>query len=138
MIRSPFLLGTGTERDGSTRIGLVRAGLGGLGLLATRPVQVAFGLPAAQDTPAARALARLFGIRNVVLAAWALTVRDADRETRRRCYQLNATVDAVDVAVVLWPVIRRQGLDRFGIASAALATAATLSWLELLGRQERE
>ncbi|MPZ65626.1 MAG: hypothetical protein GEU83_08955 [Pseudonocardiaceae bacterium] len=135
MIRSPLLLGTSTERDGVTRIALVRAGLGALGLLATRPVQLAFGLPAAQDTPAARALGRLFGVRNVVLAAWALIVRDADHDTRQRCYQLNATVDAADMVVVLWPVLRRQGLARFGIASAALAISATLAWLELLARQ---
>lgn len=135
MIRSPLLLGTSTERDGTTRIAVVRIVVGTLGLLANRPVQRAFGLPARHDTPTARALARLFGVRNVALGVWALSVRDDSADVRRRCYELNAAVDVADVAVLLWPVLRRQGLARFGITSALLGTSATLTWLELLARQ---
>lgn len=135
MIRSPLLLGTSTERDGAARIAVLRTVVGALGLLANRPVQVAFGLPAKQDTPAARAFARLFGIRNVALGMWTLSARDGSDDARRRCYELNTAVDVADVAVLLWPVLRRQGLARFGIISATLGISATLAWLELLARQ---
>lgn len=138
MIRSPLLLGTSTERDGAARIAVLRTVVGALGLLASRPVQVAFGLPAKQDSPAARAFARLFGIRNIALGMWALSARDSSDVVRRRCYELNAAVDIADVAVLLWPVVRRQGLARFGITSALLGTSATLAWLELLARQGKE
>ena len=134
MIRSPLLVATVTEQDGATRIGLVRVVVGALPLLAAGLARVLFGLPKKDDTPAVRTIARLFGIRNVVLGLWVLSVRAADPDTRRRCYQLNAAVDALDGLALVWPVVRRQGLIRFGLGSATLAVSATLSWLELLKR----
>lgn len=118
MIRSPLLVATDTEQDGATRIGMVRMAVGALPLVAPGLARVLFGLPKTDDTPTVRTVARLFAIRNLVLGLWVLSVRDADVGSRRRCYQLNAAVDALDVLVLVWPVVRRQGLIRFGLGSA--------------------
>jgi hypothetical protein len=74
----------------------------------------------------------LFGIRNVVIGAWTLKNRDADLNTRRRWYRINALIDAVDVAIVAWPLLRRQGTGRLSISSAALGTSAAVGWIDLL------
>jgi hypothetical protein len=136
MTRSPLLFATHTERDGATRIGIVRITVGALPLLAAGLARMVSGLPKKDDTPAVRTVARLFAIRNIVLGLWVLSERDADANSRHRCYQLNAAVDAVDVLVLVWPVVRRQGLTRFGLGSATLGVCATLSWLELVKRQK--
>jgi hypothetical protein len=136
MIRSPLLVATSTERDGATRMGIVRIAVGAFPLLAPGPARMVFGLSTKDDTPALRTVARLFAIRNIVLGLLVLSTRHADVNNRHRCYQLNAAVDAADVLVLVWPVVRRQGLTRFSLGSANLALCAILSWLELLKRQK--
>jgi hypothetical protein len=137
MIRSPLLVATNTEWDGATRIGIVRIAVGALPLLAPGPARIVFGLAKKDDTPALRTVARLFAIRNIVLGLWVLSARHGDANSRHRCYQLNAAVDAADVLVLVWPVVRRQGLTRFSLGCASLGLCAILSWLELLKRQKR-
>jgi uncharacterized protein DUF4267 len=132
MSRSPLLLGTVGERESVTRIASLRMVVGGGALLTSGLARRLFGIPADQDSPAARALGRLFGIRNIVLGYWAYQTRDADKDARRFCYQINMLVDAVDVAVLLWPVLRRQHLDRFSITSIALGSSTALAWADLL------
>lgn len=137
MIRSPLLLGTASERDAATRIGVVRVTVGALPLLAPPVARAVFGVPTRDDTPAFRTVARLFGVRNIALGLWALSVRDSDTQVRGRCYQLNAAVDAVDVVALLWPALCRQGLLRFVLTTTPLGVSATLAWLELLQRARR-
>ena len=132
MSRSPLLLGTSTEREMATRMGQTRMSVGVSALVTTGLAQVVFGVNKDHDNSTTRVLGRLFGIRNIVLGAWALGVRDADRETRRLCYALNAVVDGVDVAVLLWPLLRREGTPRFSISAAVLGTSALLGWMDLL------
>jgi hypothetical protein len=132
MSRSPLLLGITSERDMATRLAQMRITVGSTSLFATGLARVAFGVNAQHDNASARALARLFGIRNIVLGAWILGVRDADAEARRLCYKLNMVVDAVDVGVLLWPLLRRAGTARFSLSAASLGTAATLAWMDLL------
>lgn len=132
MSRSPLLIGTAGERAMATRMGVTRICVGLGPLIAAGLAEVVFGIPHEHDTATTRALGRLFGIRNVVLGTWALSVRDADGEARRLCYRLNAIVDGVDVGILLWPVLRRQGIARFALTSALLGTSAMVAWLELL------
>ena len=132
MNRSPLLLGAQGERDCAARIASLRMVVGGGALFASGLARRLFGLPADQDTPTARTLGRLFGIRNIVLGYWAYQTRDADKEARRFCYQVNMLVDAVDVTVLLWPVLRRQHLDRFSLTSIALGSSTALAWADLL------
>jgi hypothetical protein len=132
MSRSPLLLGTTGEREMATRTALTRLSIGLGPLVAPGLAEVVFGVPAGHDNATARVLGRLFGIRNIVLGTWALAVRDADAEARRLCYALNAIVDGVDVGILLWSLLRRQGVDRLALTSAALGSSALLAWLDLL------
>jgi hypothetical protein len=116
----------------ATRMAGLRITVGSTALLATGLARVAFGVNPRHDNPSARALARLFGIRNIVLGAWVLGARDADTEARRLSYQLNMVVDAVDVGVLLWPLLRRAGTARFSLSAASLGAVATLAWMDLL------
>ena len=136
MVRSPMLIGTSAEREGATQMAIIRISIGGFALVATGLARVVFRLPQADDSPATRVLARLFGIRNVVLGLITLSLRDSDAATRRRVYQLNAVVDAVDVAVLSWPILKGDGLLQFGGMAGALGVSAALAWLELLQRLE--
>ena len=132
MSRSPLLIRTSGERQMATRLVLTRVSVGLGALVATGLAEVVFGVPEEHDNPTARVLGRLFGIRNVVLGAWALAVRDADVEARRLCYALNAVVDGVDVGILLWALVRRQGIARLSLTSAALGSSALLAWVDLL------
>jgi Domain of unknown function (DUF4267) len=132
MSRSPLLLGATGERRSATQMGIARSVIGGSALLLPGLAAPLFGLPKEQDTPGGRFLGRAFGIRNIVLGIWAIKVQDADLEARRFCYRANMAVDAADIAIVLWPLIRRQGLDRFALTSLALAVAVTVAWADLL------
>jgi hypothetical protein len=138
MSRSPLLLGTTTERQMATRMAQARMIIGSSALLGTGLAKLVFGLPDEHDNASARALGRLFGIRNVVIGAWTLKTRDADLDTRRRWYSLNAVVDAVDVAIFAWPLLRRQGIARLSIGSAALGTLAAVAWIDLLDASAAE
>lgn len=111
---------------GATRIA-IGATVGGSTGMAAR----LFGAPADQVTPTARLLARLFGVRQVVLGAWVLTMRDASDAERRRCFQLNACVDMTDIAVLV-PYLLRRGLRRAALLSILLGASETLGWMELL------
>ena len=121
----------------TTRIAALRISIGSSALVTTGLATVLFGVPATHDNASSRALGRLFGIRNIVLGAWILGVRDADVEARRLCYKLNAVVDAVDVRIFLLPLARRQGIARFSLSTLTLAVAATMAWLDLLGSRVR-
>jgi hypothetical protein len=135
-VTSPILIGAKGERAKATQIAVARIAIGAGALLTPGLARVLFGLPKKQDVPAARTMGGLFGIRNIVLGSWTLIARDRDVGQRRLCYGLNAVVDAADVGVLLWPLARRQGLDRFAISSLALAISATWAWLELLEESE--
>jgi hypothetical protein len=135
MSRSPLLLGTTTEREMATRMGQSRMIIGGSTLLAagmTGLAKLVYGLNPEHDNATARALGRLFGIRNLVIGAWTLKNRDADLDTRRRWYAINALIDIVDVSIFALPLLRRQGTARLSITSGALGSSAALGWLDLL------
>ena len=132
MTRSPIFIGSTSEKDRATRIGIARISVGSVVLLTTRQAQQLFGLPDEQDSAATRLLARLFGIRNITLGAWALAVRDRSKAERKLCYQFNAAVDAADLVVLAVAGIMRQGLTRPVIMSSVLGSSALLAWLDLL------
>jgi hypothetical protein len=138
MSRSPLLLGTTSERQMATRMAQLRMVVGGTALLGNKPVQLLYGVNAEHDNATARAVGRLFGIRNVVIGAWTLKNRDADLDTRRRWYRINALLDAVDIAILAWPLLRRQGTARLSISSAALGTSAAMGWIDLLDTSAAE
>lgn len=131
MLRSPLLLGAEGERDRATRVATARIGVGST-LFAAGVARRLFGVPADLDSGALRLASRLAGIRNVVLGCWALQVRDQGKAQRRLCYQLNAAVDAADIAVLAWAFVRHSELRQAALMGTALGGSALLAWLELL------
>jgi hypothetical protein len=105
--------------------------VGGSLLFTTGLASRVFGAPAEQDNATTRLLARLFGIRNIVLGFWALAARDQSAAERKLCYQVNAAVDAADLAVLAIAFVRAPELRRAVLMSTALGGSAILAWLEL-------
>jgi hypothetical protein len=130
--RSPFLVGAGSERERATRMGIARMCVGGMLLVTTGLTRRLFGIPVQQDNAALRAMARLAGVRNIVLGAWALAARDQERDERRLCYQLNAATDCVDLGILAVGGLTGEGLWRGVAMGCALGGSAMLAWLDLI------
>jgi hypothetical protein len=124
-------MGADGERERATRLGIGRMTVGST-LIATGVARRLFGVPAEHDNGAARLAARLAGVRNIALGAWSLQVRDHSKAERRLCYQLNAAVDAADVAVLLWAGFTHKELRRAALMGSALGAAMLLGWMDLL------
>jgi hypothetical protein len=124
-------MGADTERERATRLGIGRMTVGST-LIATGIARRLFGVPAEYDNGAARLAARLAGVRNLALGAWSLQVRDHGKAERRLCYQLNAAVDAADIAVLLWAGFTHKELRRAALMGSALGASMLLGWMDLL------
>lgn len=127
------MLGSSSESERVTRAAGARIAIGALLLLAPGLGRRVFGIPDNQDNGSLRLLARLFGVRNVVLGTWALMARDQEAEQRRVCYQLNAVVDGVDVVALAVAGITGEGLVQAAIMGGLLGTSELLAWVDLLG-----
>ena len=87
-------------------------------------------LPQAQNTAAARLMARFFGVRDVglgLIVFYAL----AHRELMPAAMLFNAGMDAGDLVAISIPLLRREGIDRSAWTSALFAGTAMLAWLFL-------
>jgi hypothetical protein len=131
VIRSPLFIGSTSERERATRAGIARMCVGGSLLVTTGLASRVFGAPAGHDNATTRLLARLFGIRNIVLGFWALAARDQGAAERKLCYQVNAAVDAADLAVLAIAFVRASEMRRAVVMSSALGGSALPAWLEL-------
>lgn len=96
--------------------------------VAARPTSRLLGFPVDHDTPTARLMARLFGVRDIGLGAlvfWAL----AHREALPFALVFNLFMDAGDLVSAAIPLVRRQGIDRGALSTGACALVGGLSWL---------
>jgi hypothetical protein len=82
------------------------------------------------DTEAARYVARLLGIRQVVLGVMLWQSRE-DRTWLRRMATLNALTEALDAAVTLLALVQRRGGARPSAAVVGAALAASAAFLAL-------
>ena len=82
------------------------------------------------DTEAARYVARLLGIRQVVLGVMLLQARD-DRVWLRRMATLNALMEALDAAATLLALVQRRGGDRLSAATVGAVLSASAAFLAL-------
>jgi hypothetical protein len=82
------------------------------------------------DTEAARYVARLLGIRQLVLGVMLWQSRD-DRVWLRRMATLNALIEALDAAVTLVALVQRRGGDRPSAATVVAALSASAAFLAL-------
>src|SRR4051794_25082784 len=99
----------------------VRAVIGAASILAPSRASRLMGYPAEHDSSTARLVGRLFGVREVMLA-W--LVFDASRRPdglSRNALMTQAAVDAGDVAVQIWPLLRREGIARGAARGAGVA-----------------
>lgn len=111
-----------------TAMGLGRIALGLAPFVAAGPASRLLGFPAAHDNPTARAMARMFGVRDIglgVLAFYAVL----HPETAPFIFLFNAFMDLGDLATFAIPLVRREGIDRGALASAAFALTGGLGWL---------
>jgi hypothetical protein len=127
---SPLLLRTHSERERATRVGTLRLVVGGT-LMVPAIARRLFGVPDDQDNAALRLVARFFGIRNMVLGAWALMARDQGPEERLLCYRLNTAVDAVDIAALAWAGLTGEGLKQAAVMGVTIGSSAAVAWIEL-------
>ena len=102
-------------------LAIERVASGGLAAIAPGRAIRAIATPKS-DTQAARYVARLLGIRQVVLGVMLWHSRD-DRAWLRRMATLNALTEALDAAATLVAVVQRRG-GGGGRPSAALVGAA--------------
>jgi hypothetical protein len=112
-------------------MGLGRVAIGLAPLVAAGPTSRLLGFPARHDTPTARLMARMFGVRDIglgVLAFYALR----HPELRPFLFAFNALTDLGDLLAISVPLFRRQGIDRAAMSSAMFAIAGGLGWLILL------
>jgi hypothetical protein len=82
------------------------------------------------DTEAARYVARLLGIRQVVLGVMLWQSRH-DRAWLRRMATLNALMEALDAAATLVALVQRRGGDRPSAATVGAALSASAVFLAL-------
>jgi hypothetical protein len=82
------------------------------------------------DTEAARYVARLLGIRQVVLGVMLWQARN-DRPWLRRVATLNALTEALDAAATLASLGKREGTGRPSAAPAFAALATSAAFLAL-------
>ena len=108
-----------------------RMAVGGLVVLAPGRVIRAIA-PPESDTEAARYMARLLGIRQVVLGVMLWQSRD-DRAWLRRMATLNALTEALDAAATLLALVQRRGGARPSAAVVGAALAASAAFLALRG-----
>ncbi len=123
-----------SEERLQTRVRAMAAGrvaIAAAALFAPGPSSRLLGFPREQDSPSARLMGRLFGVRDIALGA--LVWQAGDEPVRAQfIYRLNAWVDAGDAAAMAAAVIGRQGIDRAALSSAAFALVGASGWLRLL------
>jgi hypothetical protein len=102
---------------------------GGLAAIAPGRAIRAIATPKS-DTEAARYVARLLGIRQVMLGVMLWQLRD-DRAWLRRMATLNALTEALDAAATLVAVVQRRGGGRPSAALVGAALSASAAFLAL-------
>jgi hypothetical protein len=112
---------------------LGRVAIGAAALFAPGWTSRLLGFPVEQDSPSARLMGRLFGVRDVALGVLVWKARN-DPATARFVYRLNAGVDGGDAASMAAAVIGRQGIDRAALSSSVPALGAMVGWSVLAAR----
>ena len=110
-------------------LAIERVASGGLAAIAPGRAIRAIATPKS-DTEAARYVARLLGIRQVVLGVMLWQSRD-DRAWLRRMATLNALTEALDAAATLVAVVQRRGGGRPSAALVGAALSASAAFLAL-------
>ena len=109
-------------------MGLARIALGLAPFVAAGPSSRLLGFPRSHDTATARLMGRFFGVRDIglgVLVFYALK----HPEVAPFIFLFNAAMDLGDLVAIAIPLVKRQGIDRAALASAAFAATGMLGWI---------
>ena len=109
-------------------MGLGRIALGLAPFVAAGPASRMLGFPRSHDTATARLMGRFFGVRDIglgVLVFYALK----HPEAAPFIYLFNAVMDLGDLVAIAIPLVKREGIDRAALASAAFAATGMLGWI---------
>lgn len=110
--------------------GLGRIAIGLAPFVAASRAAAMLGFPAAQNSPSSRLLGRLFGVRDVGLGALAFYA--AGHPASAAFLMLfNAAMDLGDLGSTAIPLLRREGIDRAALSSAAFAFTGGVAWVAL-------
>jgi hypothetical protein len=110
-------------------LAIERVATGGLAAIAPARAIGAITTPKS-DTETARYVARLLGIRQLVLGVMLWQSRD-DRAWLRRMATLNALMEALDAAATLVALVQRRGEGRPSAATVGAALSASAAFLAL-------
>jgi hypothetical protein len=110
-------------------LAIERVATGGLAAIMPGRAIGAIMTPGA-DTEAARYVARLLGIRQIVLGVMLWQARD-DRAWLRRMATLNALMEALDALATLVDLVQHRGGDRPSAATVGAALSASAAFLAL-------
>lgn len=88
------------------------------------------GFPAEHDNATARLMARFFGVRDIGLGVLVFYGLE-HLEALRFILLFNACTDFGDLVAIGIPVLKRHGIDRAAVKSAAFALPAGLAWLAI-------
>jgi hypothetical protein len=110
-------------------LAIERVATGGLAAIAPARAIGAITTPKS-DTETARYVARLIGIRQLVLGVMLWQSRD-DRAWLRRMATLNALMEALDAAATLVALVQRRGEGRPSAATVGAALSASAAFLAL-------
>ena len=110
-------------------LAIERVATGGLAAIAPARAIGAITKPSS-DTEAARYVARLLGIRQVVLGVMLWQSRN-DRAWLRRMATLNALMEALDAVATLVDLVQQRGGDRPSAVTVVAALSASAAFLAL-------
>lgn len=109
-------------------MGVGRVLLGLAPFVAAAPASRLVGFPAEHDSATSRLMARLFGVRDIGLGALIYYALQHP-EILGFVVLFNAATDCGDLVAIGIPLVRREGIDRAALGSAAFALPAALAWL---------
>ena len=107
---------------------IVRLLIGLAPFVAAGPLVKIMGFPAEHNTPTARLMARLFGVRDIGLGLLSLYTLN-NLEMLKVCVLFNVFVDAGDIVSIITPLVRREGLDRAALTCGTLALFGGSCWM---------
>jgi hypothetical protein len=118
-------------RNRAIAMASIRAGIGVASIAAPAFAAKVVGYPAAHDNASAHLMARLFGVRELLLAGMVVDAARRPGGLTPSVFAVQAAVDASDVAVQSWSLVKRQGIDRAASGGTALAATAAVLWARL-------
>ena len=109
----------------------LRAGIGFAAILAPSQAARVTGFPTEHDNPTSRTVGRLFGVRELVLAWLVIDASRKKYEPPPSVFAFQSAVDASDLVVQTWSILKRESTNRGVVSGVVLAASGSLMWARL-------